>query len=593
MNPINFLNHINLNRNEIQNPQLIKAQIDNQINDAAVGGTPVEGQLYFNTTIDALKIYANSAWVEVGATSGVETFTNANGGTYVAYDTVYTGAIGPINIGNVDLTAVDGTSTSASKFLTKDNKWATVPFGDITAVLPGTYINVDNSTGPEPTINHDLTSRTDTSSSASPGYGVSFTAVDSVSTNSTGHVTDLNLKTITLPASDNTDNYVDSISFNISNGELTLGRTGSLIDLVEDLDGRYGLLNNQTITLTGDVTGSGTTSIVTTIAAGAVDFAMVNPAVIITEGEGIPGNDNDTTWPTSAAVKNYVDQSNIGQSIFQGGYNAATNTPNLDVAPSALIKKGWFWAVTVTGDFFAEEVQPGDLIYANQDNPGATYANWTVVQSGQDIAGAGATDGATTKGVSGFNSAHFNVTANGWVSSDIYGGASTLGIVPSGGTNTKFLRGDGTWEVPTNTEGITSVVHSTNVTLQGTNVTTSGSVATVGLSIDGMTTNATLPDPLETFIAYTDDTNGYNYKASFGDLLVEANSSTSKTGVIAIGSLSGTVTHTFGKNTMVQTVDDASGDTVYCDVTRTGTTCVATINSASATTITILVQKIG
>ena len=32
----------------------------------------------------------------------------------------------------------------------------------------------------------------------------------------------------------------------------------------------------------------------------------------------------------------------------------------------------------------------------------------------------------------GFNSAHFSVTSNGFVSADIYGGGSTLGIVPSG-----------------------------------------------------------------------------------------------------------------------------------------------------------------
>jgi len=52
--------------------------------------------------------------------------------------------------------------------------------------------------------------------------------------------------------------------------------------------------------------------------------------------------------------------------------------------------------------------------------------------------------------VAGFNSAHFNVTANGWVSSDIYGGGSTLGIVPSGGSGSTFLRGDGTWAAANN-----------------------------------------------------------------------------------------------------------------------------------------------
>jgi len=72
---------------------------------------------------------------------------------------------------------------------------------------------------------------------------------------------------------------------------------------------------------------------------------------------------------------------------------------------------------------------------------------------------------------------------------------------------------------------------------------------------------------------------------------------TSAIGTITAGNLSGTVNHNFGKNTIVQTIN-ASGDTVYCDVTRTGTvgnasTSVATISVVEATDITILVQKIG
>ena len=70
---INYLNSVNLNQNE-----LVKARIENQINDAAAG-TGVEGQLYYDTTADALKIWAGGAWAEVGATSGVETFTNSSG----------------------------------------------------------------------------------------------------------------------------------------------------------------------------------------------------------------------------------------------------------------------------------------------------------------------------------------------------------------------------------------------------------------------------------------------------------------------------------------------------------------------------------
>ena len=62
-------------------------------------------------------------WVIVQGDEGVTTFSNSNGGTYVAYGTTNNGAIGAVDIGDVDLTAVDGTSTTATRFLSKDNTW--------------------------------------------------------------------------------------------------------------------------------------------------------------------------------------------------------------------------------------------------------------------------------------------------------------------------------------------------------------------------------------------------------------------------------------------------------------------------------------
>lgn len=64
------------------------------------------------------------------------------------------------------------------------------------------------------------------------------------------------------------------------------------------------------IALTGDITGtlaSATQDVATTIAAGAVDFAMINQGDLITQSETITSNDSDTKIPTTAAVKNYVD----------------------------------------------------------------------------------------------------------------------------------------------------------------------------------------------------------------------------------------------------------------------------------------------
>ncbi|MAJ58149.1 MAG: hypothetical protein CMI74_08850 [Candidatus Pelagibacter sp.] len=79
-----------------------------------------------------------------------------------------------------------------------------VPIGDITSVTAGTYLNGGGTTG-DVTLNHNSTSRSDTTSNAAPAYGATFTAIDSITTNATGHITAANVKTVTIPASDDTN----------------------------------------------------------------------------------------------------------------------------------------------------------------------------------------------------------------------------------------------------------------------------------------------------------------------------------------------------------------------------------------------------
>ena len=203
----------------------------------------------------------------------------------------------------------------------------------------------------------------------------------------------------------------------------------------------------------------------------------------------------------SAASKSYVDSTLAGSGalIFQGGYNAATNSPDLDSNPSSSIKQGWTYAVTTGGSFFTETVEDGDLIIAESDSPTA-LSDWTVVQNNIGIATAGSSDGATTKGIAGFNSAHFNVTSNGWVSSDIYSGGSTLGIVPSGGGSTTFLRGDGSWVTPTNTQRAA-----------GTGLSLSGN--TINANVDGTQSVASQPSS-------STSSRTYNVQVDSGDNLV-------------------------------------------------------------------------
>jgi len=299
---IQFLNSVNLSQNE-----LIKARIENQPNNAAAG-TGVEGQLYYDTTLDVLKVWANGAWAEVGG--GVTSFT-ATDGTFINLTPNTTQGGAATLTANLSATGTPNNTV----YLRGDNTWSPIS---------GIYAwSIQGGTGGPTTV--------------ASGTNITFAGGTNVTTALVGNT-------------------------------LTINST------------------NATITLTGDVTGSGTTSIATTIASGAVEFSMMDPVAIITSSEGIASNDNDVTLPTSAAVKAYVDASVAGGLIYQGGYNAATNTPNLDSPPTiAGIKKGWTYTVTADGTFFTEQVRVGDVLIAEIDGP-TTLADWTTVQNNIDLA---------------------------------------------------------------------------------------------------------------------------------------------------------------------------------------------------------------
>lgn len=95
-------------------------------------------------------------------------------------------------------------------------------------------------------------------------------------------------------------------------------------------------------------------------------------------------NDNLTSttnlWSASkindliSALQNAV----TGALVFKGGYDAATNTPNLTTPAAGAVLQGYTYVVTVAGTFHGEAVQVGDMIIAKQDNPTA-LAHWTLV----------------------------------------------------------------------------------------------------------------------------------------------------------------------------------------------------------------------
>ena len=546
---IQFLSTVDLNQNQLNN-----AAIQNVAADPITG---VLGQIIFNTTVGKLKVCVtasstgptvNASYEEIGG--GVETFTNSSG-TYIAYGTDNTNAIGDVTTGSIDLTAIDGTSNSDDRFLTKNNKWATIPFGDITEVQGGTYVSVANQTGPVPIVNHDTTTRVDTTSSSSPGSSGNFTTVDSVTTNSTGHVTALNVKTITLPTSDNYVQWVASdntVSNNISSNEtikwVGAGTTsvalsgdtftitsndqfdGTLTNVLQgtyisidnstaaqpavnhDLTSRTDSFTNTTNNLfqvvksvstnsTGHVTGievnmvtvpdNNTTYSLSTASAGTAISLTGNPSDndvtisgtagrtsvtrisdlelrvnltdnVVVVGDLTTGGELTVQGTGTSSFLGAVDMSsnkilnvqtgtaasdavNLGQvellvagiGVFKGAYDATANSPALEGSSNIALDTGDYFVVNVAGTFFTESLQVGDNIFAAVDiaaSSSPSLSNYTVIQAGANIAGAGATDVATQKGIAGFDSADFLVSSSGWVqlnsASNPYGASVNL-----------------------------------------------------------------------------------------------------------------------------------------------------------------------
>ena len=95
-----FLTPIDLNRLEIQN-----AVVQNLATDP---GTAVDGQIYYNTATDRLRVYANGSWSDVGAVTSI---------TGTANEVNVSASVGAVTIGlpdNVDITgnlAVGGNLT--------------------------------------------------------------------------------------------------------------------------------------------------------------------------------------------------------------------------------------------------------------------------------------------------------------------------------------------------------------------------------------------------------------------------------------------------------------------------------------------------
>ena len=179
--------NVNLNQKELQN-----AVIQNL---GTAPTSPLEGQIYYDTDVDKLKLYTAGGWLTIpdGNTEANDFLTG------LAFDDsngILTATVSNQSDVTVDL---DGRYALASAIPSVGDGTLTVQGS---GVLGGTGTFTANQTGNTTiSVTHDSVTRTDTTSAVS---GNSFPVIDTITTDVHGHITAVNVKTQTVSDDDTT-----------------------------------------------------------------------------------------------------------------------------------------------------------------------------------------------------------------------------------------------------------------------------------------------------------------------------------------------------------------------------------------------------
>ena len=492
---------VNLNKNELQN-----AAIQNL---ATAPATPASGQVYLNTVDNNLYIRIGAAWVDLTsqgditavATGSPDQLSIANPGGPIPTFTVTTGSVG------------DG----LTNLVTSGTIWSYIdalPIG-VESVTTGAAATITiGGTASNPTVAANTAAIADAGTNLATG--------DQIHTFVTGFNYTTNVGTVTSVAAGDGIRITGTASVTPTVGLQYTGATNYI-----KVQGTDTALSDDLISFSADATND------------------VKSTAL-----------KDVPMAALTAVKTYVDTAVAGASSFQGGYNAATNVPNLDATPTISILQGFQWAVTADGLFFTEQVRIGDLIIANNDSP-TTLAEWTTVQGNVDLATT------TVAGIASFSADNFAVSAAGAVT--IKNNGVILGTETTGNYVANVTTGTG---------------------LDGA-VASEGGTAALALDFSELSTSS----EAAIFITLVDG-ESVPKRTTAANAAIALNSESTFAATITANA---TVTHNLGtKDVIVQLYDIVTFDTVYADVDRATTNTVGISFGATPTnSIRVLVQKIG
>ena len=501
------------------------------------------------------------AKVTVGSGDTV-VFTSGNS----TLDVTNSGLSTSINLPTTGVTAASYTYTALTVDAYGRITAASSGTSPVTSITGGTDITI-TGTAAVPIINQTAITRLDTVSTASPAAGATFTAVDSVTSSTTGNITALNLKTITLPADTNDNTTYTLPVTNGDNPDIVLtGFNPSSTDIIN--------INGTSTTV--KVTGSGTNTLGFDLVD---DVTIVNDLTIGGEltvsGTGQSSFGGQVTIPTTpsagtdAASKSYVDSLVAGGLTFKDGFNAGTGAldggGNLTTGGTRVaLEVGDFYVVTTAGSFYGSvTLDVGDSVIAKLAAAAGTsdINDWVIVQGDEGVTTFSNSNGGTYVAYGSTNSGAIGPVDIGDVDLTAVDGTSD--------TSTRFLSKDNTWDVPSYTTNTDAKYALTAAAKSGSNVPltltgSDGGATTVVNLTEGSNITLTRNSSGQVTIASTDT-------GALGDRVALTGGSTAG----GLTTFAYTVTSSFAGAVALDVkceVITAAGQTVYADVTRSGTT---------------------
>ena len=562
--------NINLNKNELQN-----AVIQNL---GTAPASPVEGQIYYDSTVGDKKLYFynGTAWLGLPDTSGSNDFLT--GLSFATGTGILTAAVSNQSDVTVDL---DGRYALTSAIPTVGDGTLTVQG---TGALGGTgTFTANQSAAGTISITHDTF-----------GTAGTYAYPSQVITNDTGHVTSITAGSAPATPSDATITLTGGAGLANAGGAFTLNQAA-----------------DETITFTIG-SGDGITVNANDVAVDVDDVTIqivggevaAKTAAVANAGTALATGDQIYDFVTGEIA-------NIPSGLsFEGSWNASTDTPSLAGTTPA---NGVFYIVSVAGSTSLSGItdwQVGDwAVYVSN---GAGTDAWQKIDNTSTLSGSGssgqltywtgtanvagdagltynaATDALSVGGAGTFGGTLTDANGTGVQWTDAYNNYVASAAVTGGASKTMtFTQRDGGtftagWTDNDSGGTVTSIattgpITGGTITSTGTIGITTASAGTIGAGAVAAGTGISVAYASGIATVTNTQTNSANtYAATITD------------------SVSGTTfNHGLGDDVIVQLYDATSKDTVYADVVRNGNYLTITFSQTPANSIRVLVQKIG